>query len=215
MELTPLQARVLGVLIEKEHTVPDSYPLSLAALTSGCNQKNNRDPVLKASETDVQEAVDALRSRLLVIESSGQRVMRYSHNAGRVLRVPDQSVAVLATLMLRGPQTAGELRINSERLHAFADTSSVEAFLDELARRAVEAGGPLVVRLARRPGEREARWAHLLSGPPTAAVVDKDEPGAASADLAALREQVERLAADVADLRAAVARMADRNDRSG
>ena len=156
---------MLGVLVEKAHTVPDSYPLSLNSLTLGCNQKTARDPVLNASEADVQVAVDALKSMSLAFESSGSRVSRYEHNLGRALGLPSQSVALLATLVLRGPQTVSELRSNSERLHRFADLSAVEGFLEELAARASEKGGPLVVRLPRAPGSREARWAHLLGGP--------------------------------------------------
>src|SRR5689334_21683976 len=112
--LSRLEARVLGVLVEKALTVPDSYPLSLNALTLGCNQKTARDPVLNASEGEVQAAVDALRGMDLATESSGSRVTRYAHNMGRVLGVPSQSVALLAVLMLRGPQTASELRTNTE-----------------------------------------------------------------------------------------------------
>src|SRR5664279_4771044 len=111
--LSLLEARVLGVLVEKAHTVPDSYPLSLNALTLGCNQKTAREPVLTASDGEVQEAVDALRALSLVFESSGSRVTRFEHNAGRALALPSQSVTLLATLMLRGPQTASELRTNS------------------------------------------------------------------------------------------------------
>ena len=118
--LSLLETRVLGVLVEKEKTVPDIYPLSLNALTAGCNQRNNRDPVLAAADAEVQAAVDSLKAGAWVIESSGARVARYSHNLGRVLRVPDQAVALLAALMLRGPQTTGELRIATERLHRFA-----------------------------------------------------------------------------------------------
>lgn len=202
--LSLLETRVLGVLVEKEKTVADIYPLSANALVAGCNQKNNRDPVLNATEADVLAALDALRARSLVIESSGARVTRYAHNLGRALRVPDQAVALLATLMLRGPQTAAELRANAERLHAFADASAVEAFLDELASRPQERGGALVVRLPRRPGEREARWMHLLSGPPHEAV---SQAAAAAPDLAA---QVAALAAEVAELRAEVARLRER-----
>jgi uncharacterized protein YceH (UPF0502 family) len=198
--LSPLEARVLGVLVEKQKTVPDTYPLSLNALTSGCNQKNNRDPVMSATDAEVQAAVDELKRRSLVIESSGSRVMRYEHNVGRVLRVPDQSVAILATLMLRGPQTAGELRINTERLHRFADISSVEAFLDELAARPDEQGGALVERLPRQPGEREQRWAQLLTGAPSIPVAAPAP--VADADLGA---QLQRLAAEVAQLREEVA----------
>jgi uncharacterized protein YceH (UPF0502 family) len=127
MSMRPLslfEARVLGVLVEKSLTVPDSYPLSLNALTLGCNQKTARDPVLAASEAEVQGAVDALKALSLSFESSGSRVSRYEHNMGRVLGLPSQSVALLATLMLRGPQTASELRTASERLHRFADIST-------------------------------------------------------------------------------------------
>ena len=209
MQLPPLsllETRVLGVLVEKEKTVPDTYPLSLNALLSGCNQKNNRDPVLAATEGDVQRALDELRRRSLVIESSGARVTRFSHNVGRVLKVPDQAVALLAVLMLRGPQTPGELRGNAERLHPFADVSSVEAFLDELAARPDDRGGPLVDRLGRAPGEREARWAHLLSGP-VAVSAEPAAPDSRGAGTAGLDAQVARLAAEVEALRAEVAEL--------
>jgi uncharacterized protein YceH (UPF0502 family) len=198
--LTPLEARVLGVLVEKEKTVPDTYPLSMNALVSGCNQKNNRDPVIRVTDAEVLAAVDELRRRTLVIESSGSRVVRFSHNVGRVLRVPDQSVAILAALMLRGPQTAGELRMNTERLHGFADISSVEGFLNELCEQPAEAGGPLVTKLPRQPGEREQRWAQLLTGTPpvTAPAL---QAGAAPVDAADLPLQVQRLAAEVEQLR--------------
>ncbi|GAB4477363.1 MAG: hypothetical protein OHK0044_23750 [Burkholderiaceae bacterium] len=204
--LSLAETRVLGVLVEKERTVPDTYPLSLNALVAGCNQKNNRDPVLELSEAQVQSALDALKRDALVIESSGARVARYSHNLGRALRIASQAEALLAVLMLRGPQTAAELRIGAERLHRFADTSSVEAFLEELATRLDAQGGALVVKLPRRPGEREHRWAHLLSGPVDASA----EPaaatsGAADADIAALRAEVAALRAEVAELRAAIA----------
>jgi uncharacterized protein YceH (UPF0502 family) len=202
--LSLLEARVLGVLIEKAHTVPDSYPLSLNSLTLGCNQKTARDPVLNASEAEVQGAADALRSLSLAFESSGSRVTRYEHNLGRALGLPSQSVALLAVLMLRGPQTGPELRTNSERLHRFADLSSVEAFLDELAERAGEKGGPLVVKLPRAAGAREPRWAQLLCGP-----VDMTAPAAeagpndlvATGELAALRSQQAALQAELAALR--------------
>jgi uncharacterized protein YceH (UPF0502 family) len=208
--LSLLEARVLGVLIEKAHTVPDSYPLSLNSLTLGCNQKTARDPVLNASEADVQGATDALRSLSLVFESSGSRVTRYEHNLGRALGLPSQSVALLAVLMLRGPQTGSELRANSERLHRFADLSSVEAFLDELAERAVEKGGPLVVKLPRAAGAREARWSQLLCGPvdmsATLAEAGSDDLVAAG-ELAALRSQQAALQAELAALRERVDRL--------
>jgi hypothetical protein len=119
--LSLLETRVLGVLVEKQHTVPDSYPLTLNALVSGANQKTSRDPVIEATEAEVQATVDHLKSLSLVMESSGGRVMRYAHNAGKALGLPPQSVALIAVLFLRGPQTAGELRMNSERLHKFGD----------------------------------------------------------------------------------------------
>ena len=205
--LSPLETRVLGVLFEKSKTVPDTYPLSLNALTAGCSQKNNRDPVMNATEAEVQAAVDALHARSMVSQSSGARVARFEHNVGRALRIPDQAVALLATLFLRGPQTAAELRINSERLHRFADISSVEAFLEEMATRPDSQGGALVVKLARQPGEREQRWAHLLGGPVEHLAASAAEPATAPERgdaLAELRAQVAQLRAEVAELRAAV-----------
>src|SRR6516165_11048830 len=118
--LSLLEARVLGVLVEKDRTVPDSYPLTLNALVLGCNQKSSRDPVLNAAETEVQTAINGLKNMVLVIERRGERVARYAHNTERIMNVPQQAAALLAVLMLRGPQTAGELRNNCERLHRFA-----------------------------------------------------------------------------------------------
>jgi uncharacterized protein YceH (UPF0502 family) len=195
--LTPVEARVLGVLVEKQATVPDTYPLSLNSLVAGCNQKTARDPVMNLSEQQALEAIERLRELSLVNEVSGSRVTRYEHNMGRVLGVPSQSVALLATLMLRGPQTAAELRTNAERLHRFADTSSVDAFLDELANKPPAR----VVRLARAPGAREARWAHLLCGEVAAADVappsDNDELQVLRAEVAELRTLVHRLAREL------------------
>jgi uncharacterized protein YceH (UPF0502 family) len=211
--LSPLEARVLGVLVEKAATVPDSYPLSLNALVLGCNQKTARDPVMSASEGEVQVALDGLKQLSLVFESSGSRVSRYEHNVGRAMGLPGQSVALLAVLALRGPQTGSELRANSERLHRFADLSSVEGFLDELAARPVEKGGPLVVRLARAPGSREARWAHLLCGEPsvpvsaTPASAGGDDAVLQLGELAALRAEQAALREEVTALRALVERL--------
>jgi uncharacterized protein len=208
--LSPLETRVVGVLIEKERTVPDTYPLSLNALTAGCNQKNNRDPLMAASEAEVQAAVDRLRPLSLVIESSGSRVMRYSQNVQRVLKVPGEAVALLATLWLRGPQTAAELRSAGERLHRFADVSSVEGYLEELATRPAEQGGPLVTLLPRRPGTREQRWAHLLSGPVAEETGHSPAPveAAGLGEVAGLREEVRRLSDEVAALTELVRRLA-------
>lgn len=208
--LSLLEARVIGVLVEKAHTVPDSYPLSLNSLTLGCNQKTAREPVIAASEGEVQEAVDALRTLSLVFESSGSRVTRFEHNVGRVLALPSQSVALLATLVLRGPQTTSELRANSERLHRFADLSSVEGFLEELATRAEEKGGALCIRLARAPGAREQRWAHLLSGPVDLGSLPSQPPGddiVAASEMAAMKARLSSVEAEIDRLRGLVERL--------
>ncbi len=213
--LSLLEARVLGVLVEKSLTVPDSYPLSLNALTLGCNQKTARDPVIAASEGEVQVAVDALKGLSLAFESSGSRVARYEHNLGRALGVPSQSVALLATLMLRGPQTPAELRTSAERLHRFADVSAVEGFLDELAARPDDKGGPLVVKLPRAPGAREQRWAHLLCGPVDLSalpVATDSEAIVPASELAALKARVAASEAELARLRGLVERLCSELD---
>jgi len=205
--LTPLEARVLGVLVEKQHTVPDTYPLSLNALLAGCNQKTARAPVIEASDAEVLTAADGLKSLSLVFEGSSSRVIKFEHNAGRVFGVPSQSVALLAVLMLRGPQTSAELRLNCERLHRFADISSVEGFLDELAGREPAR----VVKLPRAPGEREARWAHLLCGEvalPAASLAGDAPMGVSAGELAALKAEQTRLADEVTELRTLVQRLA-------
>jgi uncharacterized protein YceH (UPF0502 family) len=197
--LSPVEARVLGVLVEKQHTVPDSYPLSLNAIVSGANQRSSRDPVMEVGESDVLVAIDRLKHDTLVVESSGGRVARYAHNAQRALQIPSEALALVAVLMLRGPQTPGELRANAERLHRFSDISSVEAYLQELAERAA---GALVTPLARVPGAREIRWAHLLCGPvaSAASTTAESSPPEASA-LARLERRVEALEAELAELR--------------
>ncbi len=206
--LSLLETRVLGVLVEKQSTVPDSYPLTLNALVAGCNQKTSRDPILTATEAEVQVVVDHLKALSLAVESSGGRVMRYAHNAGKVLGVPGQAVALLATMMLRGPQTTGELRINSERLHHFADISAVEGFLHELAARD---DGALVAELPRQPGARETRWAHLLSGPPAVDTSVCTAPADADlitvSELAALRANVSELRGEVDALKSTLAKL--------
>jgi uncharacterized protein len=208
--LSLLEARVLGVLVEKAHTVPDSYPLSLNSATLGCNQKTARDPVLNATESEVQGALDALKSLSLVFESSGSRVARYEHNMGRVMSLPSQSVALLAILALRGPQTSSELRANCDRLHRFADVSSVEAFLDELAARSSEKGGPLTLKLPRAPGAREPRWAQLLCGAVDVSampVAPQAEDFVAASELAALKAQHSAMQSELAELRGLVERL--------
>jgi uncharacterized protein len=204
--LTPLEARVLGVLVEKQHTVPDTYPLSLNALVAGVNQKTARDPVISATDAEVLTALDGLKSMSLAFEGSSSRVLKFEHNMTRVLNLPGQAVAVLTLLMLRGPQTSAELRLHSERLHRFADISSVEGLLVELA----EKYPPRVLKLPRAPGSREARWAHLLCG--DVVVADASLPtdaadGVSAGELAALKAEQARLAAELAQLRSWVQRI--------
>ena len=206
--LTPLEARVLGVLVEKQHTVPDTYPLSLNALVAGCNQKTAREPVINATDAEVLTAVDGLKELSLVFEGSGSRVVRFEHNMGRVLGLPGASVALLTLLMLRGPQTSAELRLHCERLHRFADISSVEGSLDELASKEPSR----VLKLPRAPGAREARWAHLLCGEPAldVSVVPeplKDDVLTAAEQLAAIKAEQARLLAQMEELRATVVRL--------
>lgn len=199
--LSFLEARILGVLIEKEKTTPDAYPLTLNSLTAGCNQKSARDPVTSVSDSEVQAALEDLRGRVLVLETYGAsgRVLRYAQNFGRVYGVPAASVALLAVLVLRGPQTISELRANSERLYRFDDASSVEAYLEELATRS---SGPLVTRLPRQAGAREQRWAHLLCG--AAALPTEAARRQTVQEDTGLEERVARLEHEVAELRAAI-----------
>ena len=206
MILTTNEARVLGTLMEKARTVPDSYPLTLNSLLLGCNQKTSREPLMELTEAQVALALDGLGSAGLVRQGSGGRTSRYEHNFQRAMAVPEQSAVVLGLLMLRGPQTAAELRLNSERWYKFADISSVEGFLNELQDRSEEKGGPLVARMARTSGLREQRWAHLLCGP-----VDTS-PGAstqaARGDSAGVamgqEERIAQLEVEVAQLRASL-----------
>jgi len=201
--LTAAEARVLATLMEKARTVPDSYPLSMQALLTGCNQKTTRDPVMNLTEGQAAEALDELKNLALVVEQSGARVPRYSHNFVRGVGVPDQSAVLLGLLMLRGPQTAGELRINSERWHRFADISSVDAFLEELQDRSNDKGGPLVVKLPRAPGAREQRWAHLLCGEVDLSQTPVDPAGSTATEdeVIALTRRVATLEEEVATLR--------------
>ncbi len=202
--LSLLETRILGVLVEKQRTVPDTYPLSLNSLVAGCNQKTSRDPVIAATEAQVQAATDHLKSMSLVVEGSASRVTRFEHNMGRVLNLPSESVAMIATLMLRGPQTVAQLRINCERLYKFADISSVQAYLEQLRDRST---GAMVVELPRSAGSRENRWAHLLSGEVVQAASDSQgEGGAVQGDIGigewvALQSNVTRLETEVLQLK--------------
>ena len=207
--LTPLEARVLGVLVEKQATVPDTYPLSLNTLVAGCNQKTTRDPVMNATDAEVLGAIDGLKSMSLAFEGSSTRVTRYEHNAARGLNVSSAAVALLAVLMLRGPQTAAELRANAERLHRFADQAAADALLHELADRYP----PRTVLLPRAPGAREPRWAHLLCGEvlmtaPRELAGGSDEDAISVGELVALKAELGRQGAELAALRMLVNRMA-------
>jgi|KBSMisStandDraft_5_1062788.scaffolds.fasta_scaffold87885_2 uncharacterized protein YceH (UPF0502 family) len=167
IELTAIEARVIGCLIEKQVTTPDQYPLSLNALVNACNQKSNRDPVLELDERTVQQTLDGLARKHLVVERSGfgSRVPKYQHRFCNTeygtLKLDPPELAIVCELLLRGPQTPGELRSRAARMAPFSDVSDVEAALTRLSERA---DGPFVVRLAREPGRRDSRYAHLFSG---------------------------------------------------
>ena len=207
--LSLIEARVLSTLMEKARTVPDSYPLSLNSLILGCNQKSSREPLMNVTESQAALALDNLKAHNLVRESAVGRVLRFEHNFQRGIKVPEQSAVLLGLLMLRGPQTAGELRLNSERWYKFADISSVDGFLEELQDRSAEKGGPLVVKLPRAPGAREQRWAHLLCGAldldamTLQNLVTSDAPG----ERAELAARIGVLEAEVAQLRETVQKL--------
>ncbi|WP_153109413.1 YceH family protein [Propionivibrio limicola] len=204
--LSPTELRILGTLSEKQRTVPDTYPLSLNALIAGCNQKTSRNPVMEISEAGALQALETLKEYGFVTEESGSRVTRFAHRLEKTLNIPSQAAALLTVLILRGPQTAGELRLNCDRMYSFADISSVEAFLAELAAR----DDALVVELPKAPGSRENRWMHLLGGEPSPA--QSQAPSAASAyperqEIDALQERVARLEAEVDELKTMILRL--------
>jgi len=178
--LSPLEARVLGALVEKDLTTPEYYPLSLNALVNACNQINNRQPVLALGEAEVKSGLESLRDQRLatVISGGDNRVLKYAHRAGDALELARPELSLVAELLLRGPQTPGELRARASRMHAFADLADVQATLARLAARTPA----LVILLPRQPGAREARYAHLLSGPvdTTAAAPASPAPPAAA-----------------------------------
>lgn len=202
--LSPMEARVLSTLMEKARTVPDTYPMTLNALLSGCNQKTSREPVMNLTEPEVVAALEELRDLGLTNESSGGRAARFGHQFQKAYGVPEQSAVLLGLLMLRGPQTAGELRLNAERWYRFADISSVEGFLDELQERSAEKGGALVLKLPRAPGAREQRWAHLLCGPVDVDALGTAQPGTGAAGA---NDRIAALEAEVAALRATLERV--------
>ena len=204
--LSLIEARVLGTLMEKARTVPDSYPLSLNAVVTGCNQKTTREPVMAVSDAEAQEALDELKRLGLAFDQSGGRTTRWEHNFQRGVGVPEQSAVLLGLLVLRGPQTAAELRLNAERWYRFADVSSVEGFLNELQERSAEKGGQLTLLLPRASGAREPRWAQLLCGPvDVQAMAAGSNPGPPAAG--SLQARVDALEDEVATLRATVQKL--------
>jgi hypothetical protein len=201
IELSSAEVRVVGCLIEKQITTPDQYPLSLNALTNACNQKSNRDPMMALDEPTVQHVVDTLVRAHFVMEKSGfgSRVPKFQHRFCNTeygtLVFSAQELALLCELMLRGPQTPGELRTRASRMAPFTDAGIVEATLEGLAQRA---DGPFVVRLAREPGRRDARYAHLFSGQIAASTGVAEPDGASAANPAS---RVDRLEEDLRQLR--------------
>ncbi len=211
LNLNPVEIRILGALIEKEITTPEYYPLSLNALVNACNQKSNRDPAVSYDEDDVDQALQSLRARGLALRSTGagSRVPKHAQRLSEQLNPDRRETAILCELMLRGPQTVGELRTHTERMHSFDDTGEVEAVLQRLMEREPE---PLVVRLPRRPGEKEVRFAHLLSGAPPAGAMESPEThdapppradrlGLLEVEVVRLRDELEALKGQFAQFR--------------
>lgn len=218
MVLDPIQTRVLGSLIEKEITTPENYPLSLNALMNACNQKSSREPVLNLTEDELRQALHVLEDQKLISTLHDARVPKYEHRIRTVLNLRRDETALLCLLMLRGPQTPGELRNRSERLYTFDDLAAVQSTLDRLAARepASESSpastGPLTVVLPRQPGSREARYAHLLSGEPSSApLLERSAPYASDGGSAAQR--IASLEAEVAALSFTLQSLQDRIER--
>jgi uncharacterized protein len=216
IELSPNEARVIGCLIEKQITTPDQYPLSLNALVNACNQKSNRDPLMSADEATIQSTLDQLIRKHLVIEKSGfgSRVPKYQHRFCNTefgsLKFTPQETAILCELLLRGPQTPGELRTRAARMATFSEVEPVETALESLSSRA---DGPFVVRLPREPGRRDSRYAHLFSGAvsvPEPGEGSTGEPpmasGSAPSRLERLEEEVRQLKEELQDLKARLSR---------
>jgi hypothetical protein len=208
VQLDPAEVRVLGALMEKEAATPEYYPMSLNALTAACNQKNNRDPVVGYDERTVEEALGRLRAKGLALRISGPevRVPKHAHRLSEALNLGRREQAVLCVLMLRGPQTVGELRERTQRMHNFDDLESVEGTLTRMAEWQPE---PLVKQLARRPGFKEPRWAHLLAGdvqetetrPAAQAERAPDRMAAIESELAELRREIAELKQQLAEFR--------------
>ena len=194
-ELDAVEIRVLGCLLEKEQTTPDAYPLSVNALTAACNQKTNRDPVMALSETDVAEALDRLHAEVMAWPVDGARIRKWRHSLDRMWDLKPATRAAMTVLLLRGAQTTGEIRARTDRMHRFGSIAEVEDALMQLA----SGDEPLTVHLARQPGQKEARWTHLVGGEPEVetAVFEPAEREATSPGLAPrvhdLEDRVARL----------------------
>jgi uncharacterized protein YceH (UPF0502 family) len=212
IELSPLEARVIGCLIEKQITTPDHYPLSLNALVNACNQKSNRDPLMEVDEPTIQATVDTLARKHFVVEKSGfgSRVPKYQHRFCNTeygtLKLTPQELAIVCELLVRGPQTPGELRTRASRMAPFSEVGQVEAALESLRSRE---DGPFLVRLPREPGRRDSRWAHLFSGAVAVPAIEEEPQAVASSGVAAetsarlerLEEQLQRLREELDDLK--------------
>lgn len=205
MEITlnDIEARVLGSLIEKELTTPEYYPLSLNSLTNACNQKSNRDPVMALAEEEVVRALDSLRfKQLAVLSADGGRVPKYRHLLAEKMGLVSAEQAILCELLVRGPQTVGELRTRGERMHPFGDLTAVEEVLKEL----MEREQPFVALMPRQPGRKEGRYAQLFSGMPEISEESSEaRPEAARQRVLAENERVTKLEEEVAALRSEVA----------
>lgn len=199
-ELSEIEVRVLGSLVEKQVTTREYYPLTLNALTLACNQKNNRNPVTSYSEDEVAQALESLREKNLtyVFHGSTSRVPKYKHVMPEVMHLNKPELALMCALMLRGPQTTGELRGNASRLHEFSGIEEVDANVNSLVLHEPE---PLIVRLPRQPGQKEARFAHLLSGAPSEEVTSEAQAARVSSPRKGDRERIENLEREVAALR--------------
>lgn len=213
IELSPLEARVIGCLIEKEVTTPDYYPLTLNSLTAAVNQKSNREPVLSLSDAEVQDVVSELISRRLVSDESGfnSRASKFQHRFCNTefgdLKLNAQELGIVCCLLLRGPQTPGELRTRTNRLCSFNDVKETEAVLERLAARE---SGALVVKLPREPGKRESRYQHLFSGEvdlEALAVESSSASSFSSNKMEMLEAEVAELRQEVAELRAMVEKL--------
>jgi uncharacterized protein len=200
--LDTVEARVLGALIEKEITTPDYYPLSLNALVNACNQLNNREPVMNLGEPEVTRALDKLRDKRLAVVISGgdSRVLKFAHKAPEAFELNRAQLATLCVLLLRGPQTAGELRGRTGRMHEFADLTEVQTTLGSLTSREAPQT-PLVTLLPRQPGTKEARYAHLLSGPPPITAHAAPEPAPLTAPISGDTVRIGQLEAEIAELK--------------